>query len=111
MAAEAIIKPFIGIDAEGWALFGVEGTKPHPSAAFFCKPDMVADHRDDVGLVQDFLDESIRNSSHQPPTFLIKKDAGVNVLFEGRRKMMRAGVGVDEAEIQDIGSSPDRKRP
>jgi hypothetical protein len=72
VTAETIEKTFIGIDAERRCFFRVKGTEPDPSIAFFRQSDMIADDRDDIGLIQNFLNKAIGDSGHQRADLFIE---------------------------------------
>ena len=49
LAAEAVVDPVLGVDAEGRGLLGVEGAQPAPAPAHLLEQGVLADEGDDVG--------------------------------------------------------------
>ena len=51
----------------------MERTQTDPSPAFLRQPDMFADYRNDVGLFEDLLHQTVWYPTHQSPTGFIKR--------------------------------------
>ena len=60
LAAEAVVHPVLGVDAEGRRLLGVEGAQPAPAPAHLLEQGVLADERHDVGGRPDLGDLLVR---------------------------------------------------
>ena len=63
-AAKTVEEAFVAIDLKGRRLLPVKRTKPFVIRARFFQRHVVLDHDDDVGLLFEIVDESLRKQTH-----------------------------------------------
>jgi hypothetical protein len=62
--AEAVEEAFVAIDLKGRRFLPVKRAKPFVIGARFFQRHVVLDHDDDVGLLFEIVDESLRKQTH-----------------------------------------------